>query len=208
MDGIEELQRASAGRTSQSNDVCHYSLYFPPPRAGTSKAPTSIESAQATAAAILEYAQELCDSVQPEGGYIWQRESFKLRPSKEALPTSAAGAVCLEGSTTVGESVEDEWWIVWLLREISKKWSEAVVEIHDNDGQFLLIEAAEHLPSWLNPDNADNRVSPPWSVFAQTKDLLITIVRDSYGSVQGICILFPFRLTKRKATSVSPLRSA
>ena len=30
--------------------------------------------------------------------------------------------------------------------------------ITDNDGQFLLIEAAEYLPNWLNPDKSENRV--------------------------------------------------
>ncbi|KAF9896613.1 hypothetical protein BX616_007109, partial [Lobosporangium transversale] len=30
--------------------------------------------------------------------------------------------------------------------------------IQDNDGEFLLIEAAEHIPSWLDPENSDNRV--------------------------------------------------
>uniref|UniRef100_A0A8C0BQ37 Ecdysoneless cell cycle regulator n=1 Tax=Buteo japonicus TaxID=224669 RepID=A0A8C0BQ37_9AVES len=29
----------------------------------------------------------------------------------------------------------------------------------DNDGEFLLIEAADFLPKWLNPENSDNRVS-------------------------------------------------
>ncbi|XP_009580490.1 PREDICTED: protein SGT1, partial [Fulmarus glacialis] len=30
--------------------------------------------------------------------------------------------------------------------------------IDDNDGEFLLIEAADFLPKWLNPENSDNRV--------------------------------------------------
>lgn len=28
----------------------------------------------------------------------------------------------------------------------------------DSDGEFLLIEAAESLPNWANPDNCDQRV--------------------------------------------------
>lgn len=31
--------------------------------------------------------------------------------------------------------------------------------VNDTDGEFLLIEAAEHLPSWVTPSNAYNRVS-------------------------------------------------
>ena len=31
--------------------------------------------------------------------------------------------------------------------------------VFDTDGEFLLIEAAHHLPKWLDPDTADNRVS-------------------------------------------------
>ncbi|NWY05545.1 ECD protein, partial [Nothoprocta ornata] len=30
--------------------------------------------------------------------------------------------------------------------------------VQDNDGEFLLIEAADFLPKWLNPENSDNRV--------------------------------------------------
>lgn len=30
--------------------------------------------------------------------------------------------------------------------------------IFDNDGEFLLIEAALHLPKWLKPEVADNRI--------------------------------------------------
>lgn len=33
-----------------------------------------------------------------------------------------------------------------------------VCSISDNDGEFLLIEAADALPKWLNPDTAEDRV--------------------------------------------------
>lgn len=31
--------------------------------------------------------------------------------------------------------------------------------VEDNDGEFLLIEAADYLPKWLNPDSSQNRVT-------------------------------------------------
>ena len=31
--------------------------------------------------------------------------------------------------------------------------------VYDSDGEFLLIEAADHLPAWVKPTNADNRVN-------------------------------------------------
>lgn len=34
----------------------------------------------------------------------------------------------------------------------------SVCRVEDNDGEFLLIEAADHLPKWLNPDSSENRV--------------------------------------------------
>lgn len=176
MEGIEELHAATQARSSQSSDVCHYTLYFPQTPSSSTSSPTStklIESLHALSAEILAFVQTLCDDAKVGGGYIWQRESFNLRPTRAATTAAAASTsstsssesvanFSLQGSTTVGESVEDEWWIVWLLREISKKWKDAVIEVHDNDGQFLLIEAAEVLPGWLTPDNADNRVSGLW----------------------------------------------
>lgn len=32
--------------------------------------------------------------------------------------------------------------------------------MYDSDGEFLLIEAAESLPKWVSPSNAENRVRP------------------------------------------------
>jgi len=33
------------------------------------------------------------------------------------------------------------------------------ISVKDNDGEFLLIEAANYLPKWLEPENCENRVS-------------------------------------------------
>lgn len=48
--------------------------------------------------------------------------------------------------------------IVYLLRELTKKHQDVWATVTDNDGQFLLAEAAGALPSWLEPEIADNRV--------------------------------------------------
>jgi len=46
-----------------------------------------------------------------------------------------------------------------MLKELSKIFPEIWVKVVDTDGEFLLIEAANALPRWLNPEIADNRAS-------------------------------------------------
>ncbi|KAK9326303.1 SGT1 protein-domain-containing protein [Lipomyces orientalis] len=84
--------------------------------------------------------------------YIWQRQEFNLKV------VELFGEPCLRGVTEFGECIDDEWFIVFILRELSRKVPDIVVKITDNDGEFLLIEAANAIPKWLSPDNADNRV--------------------------------------------------
>lgn len=84
--------------------------------------------------------------------FIWQRESFKLSLEREDARS------VLRGRTNYGDSVEDEWLIVYILRELSKQFPKIWIMIADTDGQFLLIEAANVLPRWLNPEIADFRV--------------------------------------------------
>ncbi|NWI91290.1 ECD protein, partial [Pitta sordida] len=62
------------------------------------------------------------------------------------------------GTTLFGDNVEDEWFIVYLVREITREFPGLAARIDDNDGEFLLIEAADFLPKWLNPENSENRV--------------------------------------------------
>lgn len=64
----------------------------------------------------------------------------------------------LKGRTEYGDSIEDEWVIVWLLRELTKNFNTIWVKVTDSDGEFLLIEASGTIPGWLEPEVAENRV--------------------------------------------------
>ncbi|KFM25957.1 SGT1-like protein [Auxenochlorella protothecoides] len=82
--------------------------------------------------------------------HIWQRGRFDIQSSAER-------AVPLWGSVCFADNVEDEWCVVWLLTQITQSFP-LDVRVWDNDGEFLLIEAAHSLPRGLKPEIADNRV--------------------------------------------------
>lgn len=84
--------------------------------------------------------------------YIWQRDEIKLDLVREH------DRWLLKGQTNYGDSVADEWLIVYFLRELSKEFKDAWIRIYDTDGEFLLIEAANALPKWLTPEVAEHRV--------------------------------------------------
>uniref|UniRef100_A0A8C8BUY9 Ecdysoneless cell cycle regulator n=1 Tax=Otus sunia TaxID=257818 RepID=A0A8C8BUY9_9STRI len=87
-------------------------------------------------------------------GYIWQRQPFRLR----YVPPRGETPAHIGGTTLFGDNVEDEWFIVYLVREITREFPGLAARIDDNDGEFLLIEAADFLPKWLSPENSENRV--------------------------------------------------
>lgn len=84
--------------------------------------------------------------------YIWQREAFNLELEHDK------GLAYLHGTTDYGDCVEDEWLVVYLLRELTKSFSNLWVRVADGDGEFLLVEAANVLPKWLSPEIDANRV--------------------------------------------------
>ncbi|XP_062100434.1 protein ecdysoneless homolog [Humulus lupulus] len=92
--------------------------------------------------------------------YIWQHEPFTLSVS----PHPSSSCVCsnrhphLHGKLRYGDNLDDEWFTVFLLFEISRRFPDLSIRVWDTDGEFLLIEAAFQLPRWLNPDNSLNRV--------------------------------------------------
>ena len=117
-------------------------------------------------------------------GYIWQREAFHLRtsaeeappwrpsrlaesasspksaqPSQQGLGSFREGSLpCLWGCVQFGDNLEDEWFITWLLQQLTGRIPGSAARVWDNDGEFLLIEAAYSLPRWLKPETSTNRV--------------------------------------------------
>ncbi|KAK7976422.1 glycoside hydrolase family 47 protein [Apiospora arundinis] len=84
--------------------------------------------------------------------YVWQRDSLNLEVKNDG------GLLYLYGSSYYGDAIEDEWLIVYLLRELSKSSSDLWIRVSDSDGEFLLVEAANVLPPWLSPEIDTNRV--------------------------------------------------
>jgi hypothetical protein len=73
--------------------------------------------------------------------------------STEQLPAH------LYGITYFGDNIQDEWFVVSLLFHLTREFAGLIVRACDSDGEFLLIEAAEHLPQWANPETCEQRVS-------------------------------------------------
>ncbi|TMW55727.1 hypothetical protein Poli38472_010609 [Pythium oligandrum] len=67
---------------------------------------------------------------------------------------------CLVGETAVGDAIQDEWVVTWLLVRLTKQFEhdDLVVQVTDTDGEFLLIECADVLPDWVSPENSTDRV--------------------------------------------------
>ncbi|CAG9831641.1 unnamed protein product [Diabrotica balteata] len=97
--------------------------------------------------------------------FLWHKDDFKLvirtstsnflneiEGQKEALPPH------LYGVSHYGDNIEDEWFMVFLLRQLTKELTGSIARVHDIDGEFLLIEAAEYLPNWARPETCENRV--------------------------------------------------
>ena len=62
------------------------------------------------------------------------------------------------GQASVGESLDDEWFIVGLLLQLSVEQPDLSIAVADGDGELLLIEAAYAIPRWVTPERAPNRV--------------------------------------------------
>ncbi|KAK9713150.1 hypothetical protein RND81_06G006900 [Saponaria officinalis] len=121
------------------NDTVFYSL-FP-------TTPLSTAALHSFLSAILTTVHPLTST------YLWQHQPFSL-----SLSTASTTAPHLHGHLRYGDNIDDEWFTVFLLFQISRDFPDLCIRVWDSDGDFLLIEAAFHLPRWLNPENSENRV--------------------------------------------------
>ncbi|KAE8740394.1 hypothetical protein FOCC_FOCC014098 [Frankliniella occidentalis] len=97
-----------------------------------------------------------CCAAEHKSEYIWHKDPFNTAPilddESELLPPH------LHGTTHFGDNIEDEWFIVYLLIQLTKDIPGLVVRVIDTDGEFLLIEAADFLPPWADPETCGQRV--------------------------------------------------
>ncbi|KAH9414463.1 hypothetical protein DERP_014607 [Dermatophagoides pteronyssinus] len=88
-------------------------------------------------------------------GYIWHNECFHLKQKSYDQQTEQY----LFGQCNYGENIDDEWFIVFLLKLLTKFDDQLFVRIQDEDGEFLLIESADYLPRWAQePSRTLDRV--------------------------------------------------
>ncbi|KAJ1529564.1 hypothetical protein ONE63_006336 [Megalurothrips usitatus] len=97
-----------------------------------------------------------CFASDHKGQYIWHKDPFNVAPvfGEEADPLPPH----LHGTAHFGDNIEDEWFIVYLLLQLTKDIEGLVVRVIDSDGEFLLIEAADYLPPWADPETCGQRV--------------------------------------------------
>lgn len=73
---------------------------------------------------ITEYVESLL--IQP---WLWNKDAWELKPASRDIAgrSGVVGKGKLEGRMRVGDAVDDEWVVVWLLREVSKQWKDLVI---------------------------------------------------------------------------------
>lgn len=102
-----------------AEDTVICSIYPPP---GSDKT-----AAAALSALITSYVQ---DELLP-ANHIWHKDSFELhlveRDDTSPRRVATQDQIRLEGTMRVGDAVDDEWCLVWLLYRISEHWPDVVI---------------------------------------------------------------------------------
>ena len=134
--------------------------------------------------------------------YLWFRDRPKLHmilPATKASDRTSKSdfyGPYLESSFRYGDSIDDEWFLTYILLLLSQAVRNVSVSCADNDGQYLLIEAAEHIPSWLSPHNCQNRI---WLRAGEVH--IIPLDEGSVGTAGGISLPAALSAMKKSESS-------
>lgn len=163
------LAAAAAGLEKQQALVAR--IFVPPPSVSASSSPVDQFARLTTLSRELNsfFQKHTRRSDYLDGqDYIWHREPPSIsvvcspssnRPSTTTYSTQPSPHVLFH-LRTGGECIEDEWFATHLLIRASTHFSaqHLCISVEDEDGQFLLIEAADYLPEWVSPEAVTNRV--------------------------------------------------
>ena len=150
MEALEELKRVTMG---VEEGVVEYRLFF---REEDPTLDAGARAARRLARCLLweDLAQRIV------GDYEWNDEGFTLHHRAPRSDGQSGGPgrrhAVVHGRTRFGDCYQDEWLVVHILVEISRQFPDVIAQVVDDDGEFLLIEAADHLPPWVTPENSAN----------------------------------------------------
>lgn len=87
--------------------------------------------------------------------YIWFKDSLKIAL---IVPDDKKELAHFCGIVKFSDSIEDEWFVTFIALLLSENFTNLSICVTDTDGQFLLIEAADFIPDWIDPENCENRL--------------------------------------------------
>lgn len=97
-----------------AEDTLIYAVHLPKTSTSSSSSSAVYEDPAAFATLVTSFIDSLIGTT-----WLWNKDSWELKPSEQDRK--------LEGRMRVGDAVDDEWLVVWLLREVSRKWPEVVI---------------------------------------------------------------------------------
>ena len=118
---------------------------------------TYSSSSSSILAEYIELYNTIITLIQPlMKNYRWNYHSFHLtlridsnhhhhQPKQQQQQQQHHPQIFLYGSTSIGQCIDDEWFIVYLLLYISMKLHNINIHVIDSDGEFLLIEVGYYL---------------------------------------------------------------
>lgn len=151
MDAGRDMLMEALGGQQSLDDFVEYRIYFDTVPSGCDAAEAFLS---ARVAALFHLLRADLDA------YHWQRDRFVLEidvTGAKNAESDGSNHPHLFGHLRTGDGTEDEWYVVYLLRKASSTFRDMSCRIFDADGDVLLIEAALAMPSWVTPDNAENR---------------------------------------------------